>query len=255
MTERFQLSPPIMRRTHAAEKRLPFPQCPSGLPAVENSLSLMLTEVDRGRITIEQLVHAMCEAPAMVWNIRGKGRIERGFDADVVLVDLNQRRRFSQIPNNKPNAAGVPWHGVEVTGVPVRTWVRGETVFRRENGVDWLADIPCGEEAQFDLRLGGYWVAAEIVKSQVVVRKLGIRIDVVRLSEMGAGRDAIGVGCELDIDRLRPPATRESGGLVPPARQDLCGEKDASRCEKISAALQTPPGALCVGLPTPHRIV
>ena len=151
---------PVIATDHAphtlAEKALPFPQCPSGLPAVENSLSLMLTEVNRGQLTIEQLVHSMCEAPAMVWNIRGKGRIERGFDADVVLVDLNQKRTILN-SEQQTKCGWSPWHGVEVTGVPVRTWVRGQTVFRRENGIDWFADIPCGAEAQYDLQLGGYW--------------------------------------------------------------------------------------------------
>ncbi len=151
---------PVIATDHAphtlAEKALAFPQCPSGLPAVENSLSLMLTEVHRGRITIEQLVHSMCEAPAMVWNIRGKGRIERGFDADVVLIDLNQRRTILN-SEQQTKSGWSPWHGVEVTGVPVRTWVRGQMVFRRVNGVDWFSDIPCGAEAQFDLQLRGYW--------------------------------------------------------------------------------------------------
>ncbi len=46
------------------EKRQPYPQSPSGLPAVENSLSLMLNAVHEGRCSLEQVVHWMCEAPA-----------------------------------------------------------------------------------------------------------------------------------------------------------------------------------------------
>jgi len=61
---------------------------PSGLPAVENSLALMLNEVNRGRCTIENVVHWMCDAPARVWDIVNKGRIAAGYDADLVLVDL-----------------------------------------------------------------------------------------------------------------------------------------------------------------------
>src|SRR5690606_11354085 len=45
------------------EKRQPYPKSPSGLPAVENSLALLLNEVHRGRCTLEQVVHWMCDAP------------------------------------------------------------------------------------------------------------------------------------------------------------------------------------------------
>ena len=38
------------------EKSQPYPDCPSGLPAVENSLALMLNEANRGRCTIRQIV-------------------------------------------------------------------------------------------------------------------------------------------------------------------------------------------------------
>lgn len=151
---------PVIATDHAphtlAEKELPFPQCPSGLPAVENSLALMLTEVHRGRISLEQVVHAMCEAPAMVWNIRGKGRIERGFDADVVLVDPHARRTILN-DDQQTKCGWSPWHGTEVTGIPIRTWVHGQTVFRRSDGVDWFAATPAGREVEFDHALGGYW--------------------------------------------------------------------------------------------------
>ena len=55
------------------EKQRPYPASPSGLPAVENSLALMLNEVHNGRCTLEQVVHWMCDAPARVWDIVGKG--------------------------------------------------------------------------------------------------------------------------------------------------------------------------------------
>ena len=35
-----------------AEKQQPYPKCPSGLPAVENYLALMLNEVNNGRLSI-----------------------------------------------------------------------------------------------------------------------------------------------------------------------------------------------------------
>ncbi len=44
------------------EKQQPYPASPAGLPAVENSLALMLNQVHAGRCTLEQVVHWMCDA-------------------------------------------------------------------------------------------------------------------------------------------------------------------------------------------------
>jgi dihydroorotase len=110
------------------EKDKPYPQSPSGLPAVENSLALMLNEVNRGRCSLEQVVSWMCEAPARVWSIHNKGRIETGFDADLVLVDLEKVQTVRN-EDQVTRSGWSPWHGEQLTGWPVRTWVMGQTVF------------------------------------------------------------------------------------------------------------------------------
>ena len=45
------------------EKSQPYPQSPSGMPNVENSLAIMLNEVATGRFTLDQVVSWMCDAP------------------------------------------------------------------------------------------------------------------------------------------------------------------------------------------------
>ncbi len=134
------------------EKQLPYPASPSGLPAVENSLALMLNEVQHGRCTLEQVVRWMCDAPARVWDIVGKGRIEVGYDADLVLVDLN---RTEEIRNERQltKCGWSPWHGATLIGWPVRTWVMGREVFRE--GI--FLTQSGGAEAVFDHARGGYW--------------------------------------------------------------------------------------------------
>lgn len=134
------------------EKRRPYPQSPSGMPIVENSLSLMLNEVHRGRCSLEQVVQWMCDAPARVWDIVDKGRIAVGYDADLVLVDL-QRRHTIRNAEQLTKCGWSAWDGVELVGLPVRTWVRGREVYRdgRTN------DAVRGAAAQFDHARGGYW--------------------------------------------------------------------------------------------------
>jgi dihydroorotase len=137
------------------EKQRPYPASPSGLPAVENSLALMLNEVHRGRCTLEQVVHWMCDAPARVWDVIGKGRIAAGYDADLVLVDLNRTHEIRN-ENQVAKCGWTPWHGEKLTGLPIRTWVMGREVYN-DGKFDTNAR---GQEAQFDHARGGYWATA-----------------------------------------------------------------------------------------------
>jgi dihydroorotase len=94
----------------------------------------------------------MCDAPARVWDIVGKGRIEVGYDADLVLVDLNKSATIRNA-EQETKSRWSPWDGVTLTGWPVRTWVMGQEVFRDGQ----IADAVRGSEAQFDHSRGGYW--------------------------------------------------------------------------------------------------
>lgn len=138
------------------EKQQPYPKSPSGLPAVENSLPLMLNEVNRGRVTLRQVVHWMCDAPARVWDIVNKGRIAEGYDADLVLVDMSLTKTVLN-EEQQTKCRWSPWHGESLTGWPVRTWVLGREVYR-DGQID---ETVRGEEAQYDHARGGYWATAE----------------------------------------------------------------------------------------------
>ncbi|MDX1947743.1 MAG: dihydroorotase [Pirellulaceae bacterium] len=141
------------------EKRQPYSPghggSPSGLPAVENSLALLLNEVHRGRCSLEQVVHWMCDAPARVWDLVGKGRIEVGYDADLVLVDLAKAATIHNA-EQETKSRWSPWNGETLTGWPVRTWVLGREVFR-DGKID---DAVLGQEATFDHARGGYWATS-----------------------------------------------------------------------------------------------
>lgn len=128
------------------EKSKPYPASPSGMPAVENSLALMLNQVHHGKCSLEQVVHWMCETPARVWHVEGKGRIEVGADADLVLVDL-AKEQVVQDSDQVSKCGWSAWHGTTLTGWAVRTWVMGHEVFRDGK----LTDSPdvLGSEVQF----------------------------------------------------------------------------------------------------------
>ena len=130
------------------EKRKPYPNCPSGLPAVENSLALMLNQVASGKCTIEQVVKWMCVEPARVWNVKNKGAIAVGNDADLVLVDMDLTQLIRD-ENQETKCGWSPWNGVELTGWPISTWVMGRQVFKIEDGKSKFDVSGFGAEIEF----------------------------------------------------------------------------------------------------------
>ncbi len=113
----------------AAEKATPYPESPSGMPGVQTLLPVMLDHVAAGRLSLERLVDLAAAGPARVFGILGKGRIARGYDADLVLVDLAARRRLEGAWL-RSRAGWSPYEGRELTGWPVATLVRGRLVAR-----------------------------------------------------------------------------------------------------------------------------
>ena len=112
------------------EKRKPYPQSPAGMPGVETSLPLMLTEMKAGRCTLAEIQKWMCHGPAEAYGIRNKGKILEGWDADLTLVDMEHIRPV----RNEEMFTRVRWSpfdGRELTGWPIYTIVGGQVAFDR----------------------------------------------------------------------------------------------------------------------------
>ena len=137
------------------EKAADYPGSPSGLPALENCLSLMLTHgPDRG-VTVERLAAAMCDAPARVWGLVGKGRLEDGYDADVCVIDPAER--FTVRDAEQFTKSGwSPWDGETLTGRVTDTFVRGGRVFSRRGGTATVDGAVRGRAVRCDHARGGF---------------------------------------------------------------------------------------------------
>ena len=128
-----------------AEKAQDYPNTPSGMPGVETSLPLMLTQAVQGRCTVAQVANWMSAAVAKAYKIPNKGSISPGFDADLVLVDLDNYRPV--VRDEIVSKCGwSPFEGWNLTGWPVVTVVGGKVVF--ENGK--LDTTVRGEALTFD---------------------------------------------------------------------------------------------------------
>ena len=76
----------------AEEKAVPYAVAPMGLPTVELLLPVLLTGVAADRLTLERAVELVTSAPAALIGLYpSKGTISPGADADIALVDLNER--------------------------------------------------------------------------------------------------------------------------------------------------------------------
>jgi dihydroorotase len=126
------------------EKARPYPASPSGMPGVQTLPAVMLTHVAAGRLTLERFVDLTSHGAQRVFGIAGKGRMAEGWDADLTLVDLKARRTLAHV-DMATRSGWTPFDGMEVTGWPMATIVRGRVVMRDGQ----LADGAHGRPVRF----------------------------------------------------------------------------------------------------------
>ncbi|BAZ22215.1 dihydroorotase, multifunctional complex type [Kalymmatonema gypsitolerans NIES-4073] len=112
------------------EKAQEYPNTPSGMPGVETSLPLMLTAAMQGKCTVAQVSHWMSQAVAQGYGIPNKGAIAPGYDADLVLVDLNTYHPVLR-EELLTKCRWSPFEGWNLTGWPVITIVGGQIVYEK----------------------------------------------------------------------------------------------------------------------------
>ncbi len=127
------------------EKKKPWPTSPSGMPGVQTLVPLMLNHVNAGRLTLERFVDLTSSGPARVFGMRRKGRLALGYDADFTVIDLTATRTITA-DWSKSRCGWTPFDGMEVTGWPIATIVRGNMVMR--DGA--LQGAASGQPVMFD---------------------------------------------------------------------------------------------------------
>jgi len=92
----------------------------------------MLTQVNAGRMNLQQYVKVQAEGPARAWNLwPRKGHLGYGADGDITIVDMRKEGTIDQDKLHSKSKV-TPFHGFRVKGMPVYTIVRGRVVM--ENG-------------------------------------------------------------------------------------------------------------------------
>jgi dihydroorotase (multifunctional complex type) len=101
---------------------------PGGSPMVQHYLSLMLTAVNEGRLSLDRVIELCCAAPARLCNAYPKkGVIAPGSDADIVVVDMD-REHTIRAEETYYKCGWTALDGRIVKGVPVMTVLRGRVI-------------------------------------------------------------------------------------------------------------------------------
>ena len=91
--------------------------------AFKHLLPVMLNHVNDGKLTLEQLMNSVCENPVKIFEIKNKGFIKEGFDADFTIVDINKKILIKN-ENIESKCGWSPFDGAEFKGAPVATIIR-----------------------------------------------------------------------------------------------------------------------------------
>ena len=98
-----------------------------GIPNLETVVPLLLTEVNKGNIDLKIIPKIFSQNAAKVYELKNKGEIAIGKDADLTVIDLKREGKFN-IDEFKTKAEYSPFDGWEYQGLPVMTIVNGKIV-------------------------------------------------------------------------------------------------------------------------------
>jgi len=113
-----------------------------GIASLQLSLPLVWTGARARGHGLDRVTSWLADRPARRFGLDRKGRIERGFDADLVVFRADKSFVVEEGSLYHRHPLG-PYEGRELTGVVARTYVRGRLVYER-GGAPAFAGAPAG---------------------------------------------------------------------------------------------------------------
>jgi dihydroorotase len=110
------------------EKNNTYFSAPSGGPLVQHAMVSVLELVRQGKISLPKAVEKMCHAPAELFQIPNRGYIKKGYQADLVLVNLHNPWTVSK-SNILYKCGWSPFEGQEFAAQIKATYVNGVKVY------------------------------------------------------------------------------------------------------------------------------
>ena len=128
-----------------AEKENTYFKAPSGGPLIQHTLVAMLEMWHSKIFSLEKIVEMMCHNPAILFNIRKRGFIREGYQADLCLVDPASPWTVSK-ENLLYKCGWSPFEGQVFNSKVVKTIVNGSIVY--DDGV--INEDYRGQRLMFD---------------------------------------------------------------------------------------------------------
>ncbi len=127
------------------EKERVYFKAPSGGPMVQHSLIAMLEMYHKGLFSLEKIVEKMSHHPAILFAIKERGFIRKGYKADLVLCDLKSSHTVNK-DNVLYKCGWSPMEGEEFNSKIHSTFVNGHLAYC--DGV--IDDSKIGERLNFN---------------------------------------------------------------------------------------------------------
>jgi dihydroorotase-like cyclic amidohydrolase len=119
------------------EKSQDFLDAPSGFPGFETYTRILIDQIFKYRLSLENFVKVSSENPSKIFNLANKGFIKEGFDADLMIIEKIPEYSINAI-NFKTKAKLSPFENLTST---VHIW----KVFLKGREINLEKNIPKGK--------------------------------------------------------------------------------------------------------------
>lgn len=117
-------APPEMKGMNSGD----FMNAWGGISSIQFALPVLWTAVQKHGYSISDIAKWLCERPALLPQFKTKGKIDKGYDADLVVWNPEQKFTVAEKDIYHKHKS-TPYLGQELSGVVEQTWLGGEKVF------------------------------------------------------------------------------------------------------------------------------
>ena len=114
------------------EKQHPYLSCPSGMPSIQQEISVLLTVASQEDIPLSRVASLISEKTAELFGIEDRGVIKTGIAADLIIIDPNKKFIVGESDEGAAGAAykcgWTPYKGAELTGMVEEVFLAGRHV-------------------------------------------------------------------------------------------------------------------------------